>query len=38
VLFWLLIIIAGFEIVFFVCPECSNRNCFLCPGKSKPLK
>ena len=38
VLFWLLMIIAGLEIVFLVCPDCSNRFCFLCPGKIKPLK
>jgi hypothetical protein len=38
VLFWLLIIVAGLEIVFLVCPDCSNKYCFLCPGKNKPMK
>jgi hypothetical protein len=38
VLFWVLIIIAVLEIVFLVCPDCSNRYCFLCSRKCKPVK
>jgi hypothetical protein len=38
VLFWLLIIVAGLEIVILVCPDCSNGYCFLCPRRNKPNK
>jgi len=38
VLFWLLMIAAALDIIILVCPDCSNKYCFLCPGKSKHLK
>ncbi|HUI93086.1 MAG TPA: hypothetical protein VLX68_12635 [Chitinivibrionales bacterium] len=38
ILFWLLIIVAALEIIFLVCPDCANKNCYLCPGKSKSVK
>ncbi len=38
ILFWLLMIVAGFMAVFLVCPDCPNKNCFLCGGRTKAAK
>lgn len=35
VAFWISLIIAGIDIVLFVCPSCKNRNCVLCKTKTK---
>ncbi len=35
VLFWGFIAVAVFMIVFLVCPDCSNRFCFLCGKRNK---
>ena len=36
VLFWLLAIIAGAEILLFVCRQCENTACLICPKLQKP--
>jgi hypothetical protein len=38
VLFWVLIVVAALEIIFLVCPDCSNAYCFLCTRKNKLAK
>ena len=32
-LFWALVIIAVVEILVFVCPQCKNEQCLMCPGR-----
>jgi hypothetical protein len=36
VVFWLLMVVAGLEIVFLVCPDCSNKHCQLNKGYFAP--
>lgn len=38
VLFWLFVIIGGFEAVFLTCPDCENKYCFLNASKNKNAK
>jgi len=38
ILFWLFIVVAGFMIVFLVCPDCPNKNCLLCGSRPKAVK
>ncbi len=33
IVFWILIIIAGVEVIFFVCKTCGNKKCAMCKFK-----
>lgn len=37
ILFWLLVIFALVEILVFVCRQCENRGCLICPNKMDTL-